>query len=509
MTETAVLIVGAGPTGLALAHRLVRHGVPFRIIDRNTCPGTASRAMGVHARTLELYQQLGLADEMVARGIRMDAVTFHTNDHTARINFGDLGAGLSPYPFVLSLPQDEHERLLVERLAELGVQVEWETELVSFAEDARGVRIVLEKWQKTEELRVAYLCGCDGAHSMVRQQLWLDFPGGTYDEMFYVADVRADRELSHEFIGTLGDRALALMFPIRRTGMQRLIGIVPRELRNRKDLQFADVQPFAEQLLGINVAAVNWFSAYHVHHRVAGHFRVGRVFIAGDAAHIHSPAGAQGMNTGIGDAVNLAWKIAQVQQGRIDPSVLDTYESERIPFAKSLVRTTDRAFQLFVGGGWSARFIRTVFIPHILPLLTSITRTRRRIFKLVSQTRIDYEKSALSEGRAGNVHGGDRLPWVSHDRADNFKPLESLDWQVHVYGSAQPELRAGTSELDIPLHVFDWSRTAEKAGLARDAIYLVRPDGYVALASTKQDPALLRRYQQKWRLSPPSQPLTA
>lgn len=496
-----VLIVGAGPTGLALAHRLARHGVPFRIVDRNAGPGTASRAMVMHARSLELYQQLELADDMVALGIPMQGA--HLRSQTsefASIAFGDIGAGLSPYPFVLSLAQDEQERFLVDRLAQQGIAIEWNTALTWFEDEGASVRVVLEREGKQEEARVAFVCGCDGAHSTVRQLLGLEFPGGTYDETFYVADVQTDTPLSDWLMGTFGERTIGLVFPVRRTGMQRLIGIVPPELRDRTDLEFRDVQPSAESLLGLRVHSVNWFSTYRVHHRVAAHFRQGRVFIAGDAGHIHSPAGGQGMNTGIGDAVNLSWKLAHVLQGRIDPGVLDTYEAERIAFARVLVKSTDRLFRVFVGRNLSARLFRTVLVPKVLPVIAGFDRIRRGAFSLVSQTRINYEHSALSEGVAGDVRGGDRLPWVPFDGADNFRPLRSLNWQVHVYGDVRPDFAETARALGLEVQQFSWSAAAEQPGLQRDAFYLVRPDGYVALAAEEQDAARMSDYAQHWQL---------
>lgn len=281
--------------------------------------------------------------------------------------------------------------------------------------------------------------------------------------------------------------------------MQRLIGIVPRPLQVRTDLQFDAIQPYAEHMLDVHVTSVNWFSTYRVHHRVASHFRRGRVFIAGDAGHIHSPAGGQGLNTGIGDAVNLSWKLAHVLQGRIEPVVLDSYESERIAFARTLVHTTDRAFQVLVGRRWSARFIRTIVVPYVAPFLAGFSRTRRSAFKAVSQTRINYAQSALSEGEAGEIRGGDRLPWVPSAKRDNFAPLQSLDWQVHVYGTVTAELEAAAAMLAIPVHGFAFDAAAEHAGLERDAMVLVRPDGYIALAA-QQDPGVLVTYVEKWQL---------
>ena len=214
----------------------------------------------------------------------------------------------------------------------------------------------------------------------------------------------------------LSTNAFLLVFPIRSTGMHRLIGIVPEELKDRVGLTYDDLRPFVEQQIHLQVGAVNWFSSYRVHHRVADHFRRGRAFIAGDAGHIHSPAGGQGMNTGIGDAVNLAWKLAAVLQGRADASILDTYETERIAFARSLVATTDQMFQLMVGLGLRGRIFRDTLLPHLAPFLMGFSGARLAAFRMVSQTRINYRGSALSVGEAGDIHGGDRLPWVSTRR---------------------------------------------------------------------------------------------
>ena len=243
----------------------------------------------------------------------------------------------------------------------------------------------------------------------------------------------------------------------------------------------------------IDVRSVNWFSTYRVHHRVAARFRHGRVFLLGDAAHIHSPVGGQGMNTGIGDAVNLAWKLAAAIRGRAPARILDSYEPERIGFARRLVATTDRVFQFVTRSGRLAARVRVHVAPRVISALFRLPAVRRFLFRTISQTAIEYRESALSEGRAGRIRGGDRLPWVK-SAPDNFTPLKSLDWQVHVYGSASGALAASCASRGLPLHVFPWSRNAALAGLARDATHLVRPDGHVALADALHSPARLERY---------------
>jgi 2-polyprenyl-6-methoxyphenol hydroxylase-like FAD-dependent oxidoreductase len=494
MKDAEVLVVGAGPTGLVLALSLARQGLGPRIVEKSPGPGEASRAMAVHARTLELYRQLGIADEVVRRGIKVERIHLREGSReVARLEFGDIGEGLSPYPFVLSFPQDDHERLLVEQLAAAGVEVEWDTELVDFADEGGRVRATLRKNGAVETAGAAYLCGCDGAGSSVRQGLGLDFPGGTYRQVFFVADVEAEGGAADndDLNACLSSNGFVLVFPVRSSGMHRVIGIVPEELETREGLTFEDVRPFLERQIDVRVRAVNWFSRYLSHHRVADRFRVGRSFLAGDAGHIHSPAGGQGMNTGIGDAVNLAWKLAAVVDGRADASILDTYEPERIAFARTLVATTDKAFHLVAGQGAGSRVVRELF-PHIAPFVTGFTGVRRAMFRTVSQTRINYRHSSLSAGSAGDVEGGDRLPWV--EGLDNFAPLGTLDWQAHVYGAAGEPLREASRALRIPLHEFPWTEAAGEVGLERDALYLVRPDGYVALADREQGAEALRAF---------------
>ena len=495
MASSDVLVVGAGPTGLVLALWLTKLGIKVRIIDKTDEPGTTSRALAVQARTLELYRQLDLAEAVVAKGHRVTAANFWVQGtHKAQFSLNTSGTELTPYPFLQIFPQDEHEKLLIARLQELGVSVERHTELTSFVERGDGVTAHLRHGDGHEEdCEARYLAGCDGARSKARETIGTGFPGGTYPQIFYVADIEASGPaLNGELHIDLDEADFLAIFPLSGEGRARLIGAVRNV--NAESLTFADVGNRAINHMKVAVGKVNWFSTYHVHHRVTQHFRKGRVFLAGDAAHIHSPAGGQGMNTGIGDAINLAWKLAAVLNGRAPDALLDSYEAERIGFARRLVATTDRVFTLASAEGRLADFVRTRVAPLVIPAAYAFEAVRRFAFRTVSQTMLNYRGGPLSQGVAGGVHGGDRLPWAVVDGSDNFASLTSLGWQVHVYGSASRQLTAWCAQRNLPLHIFPWQDGHARAGLGRDALYLLRPDTYVALADASASATALDRY---------------
>ncbi|XYJ08629.1 FAD-dependent monooxygenase [Telluria sp. B2] len=498
MAQTQVLIAGAGPSGLVLALWLNRMGVDVRVVDQAAGPGTTSRALAVQARTLELYRQLDLALPVIEQGYPIKAFNIWTEgEHRARIELGAIGAGLTPYPFLHIYPQDKHERLLVERLLEAGVRVERQTVLEHFEEDGDTVVAQLrDAAGNTERVEARYLAGCDGAHSKVRDIIGAGFPGGTYRQVFYVADIEGESPaLNGELNLDLDEADLLAVFAMAPRGHGRLVGTVRDERADRAEtLQFSDVSQRAIDNLLISVHKVNWFSTYRVHHRVAEHFRGGRAFLVGDAGHIHSPAGGQGMNTGIGDAINLAWKLAAVVQGRAPDSLLDSYEAERLPFARRLVETTDRVFGFLTADGPVAEIVRTGIAPRIMPLIAKLPVTREYFFRTISQTVLHYRHAPLNSGTAGRIRGGERLPWVEIAGGDNFAPLPRPGWQVHVYGKPRPEVQAWCDTHRVPLRSYPWSEACTHAGLARDAVYLLRPDTYVGLAAGSPSAHVLDEY---------------
>lgn len=492
-----VLIAGAGPTGLLLALWLTRLGIQVRIVDPKPGPTTETRAIAVQARTLEFYDQLGLGQETMARGRPCSTVDLWVDGRLAgAVQLSGAGEGLTPHPYLYVLTQDQNEAMLVSVLEALGTQVEWGTELSGFTQHPQGVSAVLTTGDQTRPVRASYLAGCDGARSVVRRGLGINMPGGTYGKRFYVADVTASGRL-HQGSVNLGfnaDHFLAF-FPMPEVGRHRVIGQLP-DLADEQPT-FDAVRPDIEAFGLARIEQVHWFSTYRVHHRVADHFRQGRVFLLGDAVHLHSPVGGQGMNTGLGDAVNLGWKLAQTIRNP-ESAVLDSYEPERLPFARSLVGVTDRVFTAIFAEGTSARLLRTRIIPALMPRLTRFGAVKKRLFLTVSQTRVHYQGSLLSTGQAGRVRGGDRLPWIPDGQNGNFGALRSLCWQVHVYGSPTPELLAWCARTETPLHVFPFSSAARRAGVAENAVYLVRPDGHVGGAFLHFDQERLDDYARRW-----------
>ena len=498
MTRSDVLIVGAGPTGLVLALWLSKLGLKPRIIDKTAEPGTTSRALAVHARPLELYRQLDLTDTVIERGHKVPAVNLWVRgNREARVSFDDVGADITPYPFLHIFPQDEHERLLIARLEAMGVSVERRTELTSYSDEGDCIVALLRGPTGEEErCEAAYITGCDGSRSVVRETMGTGFPGGTYHQVFYVADIEAsgppvDGELHVDL-----DRADFLaVFPLAGVGRARLIGTVQNPLtKSWEALRFEDVSHRAIDHLKVQINKVNWFSTYYVHHRVAALFRKGRAFLLGDAAHVHSPAGGQGMNTGIGDAINLAWKLAAVLGGRAPDALLDSYEPERIAFARRLVNTTDRVFTLATAEGRIAELVRTRLVPVLIPAAAKFEALRGWMFRTVSQVTINYRQSSLSVGSVGELHGGDRLPWLRLEDNDNYRPLAATCWQAHIYGVASPELTAWCQAHGLPLDVFAWRPSFEEAGFSQNALYLLRPDTYIALADKSASVEALSRY---------------
>jgi 2-polyprenyl-6-methoxyphenol hydroxylase-like FAD-dependent oxidoreductase len=483
-----VLVVGAGPTGLVLALLLLRHGVRPRVIDAAPRIAPESRAVAVHARTLEIYRLLGLADVVQAAGHPSSRLVLARKGRpVGALDLGSLGRGLSAFPRVLFLSQHRHEALLADALAARGVTVERGQRLLDLAQDVDGV---LACWSGPGGAQYAsrfrFVVGCDGASSTVRQLLGIGFPGSTYPQRFYVADVEGRGAIGTGGLTVhVGADGFCALLPLLADERLRVIGVVPAHLKAMHSPQPANIEPWVKELTGLELTRVHWWSVYRVHLRTAERLRAGRVLLAGDAAHVHSPAGGQGINTGIGDAANLGWKLAQAVRRPAQAEVLfDTYAHERLAIARQVLASIDRMFGLLNSQGLVGRIWRTRVLPVMLPFALRSAALRRRAFLTVSQTGHAYPRGPLAAGRHGAIAGGMHLPWVP-GLNNHALVARAVGWQIHGFAPPSPELTFLASAARLPAHTLPWSDAAAMAGFKRDGLYLVRPDGHVALAATQ------------------------
>ncbi|HEY7357587.1 MAG TPA: FAD-dependent monooxygenase [Ktedonobacterales bacterium] len=537
----AALVVGAGPTGLMMALQLARHGVACRIIDKQPHATTTSNAIGVQSRTLEIFDQLGLIDEALAQGNRLHGMNIYADgQRLIQVRFDDLPA---PYPFTLSLPQSETERILAKHLAEMGVPVERQVELIGFAQDAQAVTATLRRADGHEEhVTAAWLIGCDGAHSAVRHLLNVPFQGAAYPEAFALADVRLrwplpDNE-AHMFLRQDG---LLAVFALPG-GRARLIVETAAEAGDEKmpAPTLEDIQRYLDRFAPAGSVASDpaWLSAFRVHLRHAAHTRQGRVFLAGDAAHIHSPAGGQGMNTGLQDACNLGWKLALVHSGCAPASLLDTYETERLPVAESVLHTSDLILKAATLRSPITQQIRN----RLVPLLVQQDFIQHRITEQIAELRINYRHSPIvGEHHQAHLGPGHRTAGPrAGDRAPDAGPLLRADgtsarlfeimrgathtlllladgeraddsWQrltaladaisarygqqitTYLVASGTTALAAGAATSASML--LDQEETLhQRYGAGSECLYLIRPDGYIGYRSVPADADALNDY---------------
>ncbi|MHA7262057.1 FAD-dependent monooxygenase [Arthrobacter sp. TMN-37] len=512
--STDVLMVGAGPTGLMLATWLRRLGIDAMLVDAKAEPTRESRAIGLQSRTMEIYDQLGVIEPVLDQAQK--ALTLKPG--YGRRSFGEiplatLGTGLTPYPGLHFLEQSKNERILLAELERRGGEVLWNRRLTGLTAEAgaAGATAVFDGAEGPLTVTARYVVGCDGGSSPVRTLSGIPFEGVTNEHTFYVADALEVQGLSKASVEVrLSGDDFMLAFPLRSaeegTRNYRLIGVI----RSSGNADIAEdlARERLSRLFGVTYDTSRWFSTYRVHHRVAAAFRKGPVFLAGDAGHVHSPVGAQGMNTGLQDAHNLAFKLADVLTGRAGEELLDRYEVERRPVALRLVSVTDRLFAGVTSGTPTARTLRR-FLPRIAgPFAVRVVPripVGSRAAGYLGQLRIHYWMSggakAAARGRRGRIVGR-RLPWTGV----NFTVLADPAWQVHSYGEADTEItEALATSLGLPVHRFP---AAPAVGLLPGRFYLVRPDGFVAAeAPAHRAVSILRAaLPAEWKPAPPPGP---
>lgn len=508
--STDVVITGAGPTGLALACQFVRYGIDFVMVDQREGITPYSKALGVHARTLEIYEQLGLAQSAVEQGaIASKARLLENGEVRAEVDLSNLGTGLTAYPYVLFLEQSKNEQLLYDYLKRNGKTVYWQTELVSFSQTKENVTVSVKTIDgASQEIEAKYLVGCDGPKSPVRHGLGLRFAGSTFERVFYVADAEIDWHLPHDALQvSLLKDSLLVFFPLQGKNRYRIVGMFPEEFsKDDSEVLYAEIEQRIHKEAGfaLNVHDVEWFSTYKVHSRHVSQFSEGRCFLAGDAAHIHSPVGAQGMNTGIQDGYNLAWKLALVLNGKANETILETYNQERLENAKHLLQTTDRAFQVAAGQNWLLAFLRTTVLPFIFPAIIRLDPVKKILFPLLSQIGIRYRHSALSQHTGDEpfkVKAGDRMPYFLVAGQSIYDVLRQPKFHWLIFSNTPSEFQTlklefehwNTELVDFNIIPFD-QQIAAIFGTHQPFNILLRPDNYIALISAETSLNVIKTY---------------
>ena len=530
-----VLIVGAGPTGLTLAAELQALGVSFRIVDRQPDRARESRALVMQPRTLEVLRGLGVTPELLRRGNDAVWLRLYAGGRSVRVRLFSLGMADTAFPFLLFVSQAETEAILGDRLAAGGTRIERDLELTGFSADGGGVACTLRHRDgRTEQVAARWLAGCDGAASSVRRGAGIPFRGGAYPQTFALADLEIDGDLDtgsvHSF---LGPDSVLFCFPLGRPASWRVLVMHPR-LQGREEAaqpSLEELQALAGPLTGgrLRLRDPVWLSFFRLQHRHAARYRAGPVFLAGDAAHVHSPAGGQGMNTGIQDAWNLGWKLALVARGLAAEELLDSYDAERRPVGRLVVRLTDWAFSAATSASPLVRTARIRLIPRVLPLVLRAGRPAGYGFRIVSQLGIGYRRSpAVREGRPRLRRGpraGDRLPDASVTRdgqacwlgealaAPGFHlllcgPVGGWDaGRIAALGQRGRRLLAvhHLTREDGPGTLHDPDGVAlARLRVRRTAHYLVRPDGHVSYRAAGTDLGGLERWLDRWL--PPATP---
>jgi 2-polyprenyl-6-methoxyphenol hydroxylase-like FAD-dependent oxidoreductase len=494
VVDTDVLVVGAGPTGLMAGVVLARRGVAAVVIDRKSGPTRESRALAVQARTMEIYDQLGLAEKVMAGAFMAARLQIGATATGRGPDFERLQKGATRFPGIQIFEQSRNEEMLADALRAANGDIRWHHRLIDLVDkttepDGRVEALIEGDDGRLTRIRARWCIGADGASSAVRRELNLPFDGTTDEATFWVADVRDVRGVPDAAINLrFGDATFAIAFPLGPNGHTRFVALAVKDaITEDEALAAADAE------FGITHGAVDWFSTYRVHHRVASKFRVGPVFLAGDAAHVHSPVGGQGMNTGLQDAHNLAMLLADVAQGRVSALALDRYERERRPVALILVNVTDRAFGVVGRRGPAAALFRNRFsmlAARVIPRLLT-TRLGARVGGYLGQYRIRYRYVADAKHLpqwADDPAVGVRLPPVGA----NQQALDAMTWQLHTYGAGDVARPDVPGWVDGP-HPFG---ADPQRRLRSDRLYLVRPDQFVAasipLRGNKVDAAQLK-----------------
>lgn len=515
-----VLIVGAGPSGLMMACQLALHNISFRIIDKKNSRTNYSGALIIQARTLEIFQQMGIAQSTIENGIIANGIKliFH-GEKILTIPVGDIGQGLSVFPYLLLHEQSKTEQLLTDFIRNYGFDIERETELLQFIQDSGSVTSIIQHVIGEEEtITSKYLIAADGAHSTVRKQLQIPFEGEAYPISLFVTDCQAKVDFpSDHLCFSFSDNTTTGFFPLQNERW-RVDSTVSKEMENKDPLNFDDIEKgFGDRTrMNVKIYDPEWFSVFQVNERVASSYHQNRCFLVGDAAHIHSPVGAQGMNTGLQDSYNLAWKLALVILKKAKTTLLDSYSTERIVVAQKVVNGTKRAFNFVTSRNFFTKTFRVRILPTILqfvlPLLIKQKVIRHFFFRRISQIGVQYRKSSFShqtsQGKFPRLtpKPGERIPYYTYNENGSainiqdkvtgktfhlfiFSKITSPDSIIRVVEKYSHLISMET----IPF-TFETSNLYKQFGIENYGCYLIRPDQYIAYRSCKPDAGHFENY---------------
>ncbi len=540
-SDVDVLVVGAGPTGLTMACELLRHGITPRIIDKALAPTDKSKAFGIHARTLELLDNIGIVDTFIKEGNACNAFDMYDcGEPLTSVMFDSIE---SKYPFVLMLAQSDTERILHEHLESYGVEVERNTELKKIKQTENGVVATIRTpYNSTEEIQCKYLVGCDGAHSVTRHQLNFDFKGAPYPNYWLLADCNIDWKYPTFHLSIfIHPTGVTAYFPLREDRGRLMFELENSPIDEEMALPVIDDVHKLMEERGIQhngLSDPNWLAYFKLHHRMVDKYSEDRVFLCGDAAHIHSPMGGQGMNTGIQDSYNLAWKMALVLKGNSPEALLESYNTERHRVGKQVVNLTDTATKMATIHNPVVSVIRN----KVVGVLSKITPVQEKIVSTLAQLEFHYKDSPIVEERwfeskevegyvphGNDLKAGERFKDYSLQSRDGksttelYKLLKGSEHELLIFTGTEPEvmeideiskivesakqygalieahLIIGAEEIPtgLPEVVSSWIDNGDMHkdfGAAKSSLYLIRPDGYIAFRNQPASASDLEEY---------------
>lgn len=499
MMEKEILIVGAGPTGLTAAILLSQFDIPVRIIDQKFERTSTSNALAVQIRTLEVFDKMGLADRFLSVGEPLQTFNlFSGKERLATFSFSDMP---TQYPFVLAIPQSDTEKILGDYLKEKNIVVERGIKLESLVNQGKSISVTLQdsKNNQTEEKIVDWVLACDGAHSTVRALTGEEFTGTRSENHFIMMDCQLKWEEPHDAINAFFDKGGPIgVIPVGKTHTRVIVDVShDGQLKTKHDPEISDFQRILkERSIPFDFYDVTWISSFWTHHQQIKHYQRGHIFYLGDSAHVHSPVGGQGMNTGIQDAYNLAWKLAQVYQGRAPENTLDTYHQERFPVAQQLLERTQRATKMLTLHNVFLQKIRNFLIKQ----LTKITTIRKTIKNQISELDIHYQQGMMIQSKlpAKTLKPGSRMPnFVCHLEGGRKRFYQLLNMKKHTVLFANMDINERETDL---IDYLELSKTIsiaeavlqENLGVSsKDAwAIIIRPDQYIGAVSMGDDEAI-------------------